>query len=282
MSQSHLHTIIEPANQRQFINFKELIRYKDLLYYMVLRDVTVLYKQSVLGFLWAILNPLFQIVVFSLIFGKVAGISTGNPNLPYPVFSCLAVIPWTYFSSTFTASSNSLITTSAIFTKVYFPRMIIPMVPIFSKLVDFFISLIILLGVMLFYQYVPGENVWLFPIPLFIIIITSTGLGFWLSSLALQYRDFRFAIGFILPLLMYVAPVAYPAAKVQQQLGDTAYQLYALYPMVGGIEGFRSSFLQSQPFPWTLVATSGAVAIFLFITGALYFKKMEKHFADVA
>lgn len=282
MSNHHLHTIIEAGKKNNLLNLKEIVRYKDLLYFMVLRDVTVLYKQTVLGFMWAILNPVFQIVVFSLIFGKIAGISTGHANLPYPVFSCLAVIPWTYFSSTFTASSNSLITTSAIFTKVYFPRMIIPMVPLFSKLVDFFISLIILLAVMLFYQYVPGKNVWLFPIPLFIIIITSAGLGFWLSSLALQYRDFRFAISFILPLLMYVAPVAYPASKVQQQLGNTAYHLYALYPMVGGIEGFRSSFIQGQPFPWTLVAISASVAIFLFISGALYFKKMEKHFADVA
>ena len=274
-------TIIESKTKSAF-NFKEFVRYKDLLYYMVLRDVTVMYKQTVLGFFWAILNPLFQIVVFSVIFGKVAAISTGVSGLPYPLFSCLAVIPWTYFSSTFTASANSLITTASIFTKVYFPRMIIPLVPIFSKLVDFFISLIILIGVMLYYQYTPGSNWILFPIPLLIIIITSAGLGFWLSSLALQYRDFRFAIGFILPLLMYVAPVAYPAAKVHQQLGDTAYHLYAIYPMVGGIEGFRSSFLQNAPFPWELVLISGTVAIFLFITGALYFKKMEKHFADVA
>lgn len=282
MSSQFTKTVIEPASKTGLFNIRELIRYKDLLYYMVLRDVTVMYKQTVMGFLWAILNPLFQIVVFSVIFGKVAGITTGNPNLPYPVFSCLAVIPWTYFSATFTASSNSLITTAPIFTKVYFPRIIIPLVPVFSKLVDFFISLSILLGVMFFYEYIPGENIWLFPLPLFIIIISSAGLGFWLSSLALQYRDFRFAIGFLLPLLMYVAPVAYPAAKVQQQLGDTAYQLYALYPMVGGIEGFRSSFIQGQPFPWTIVLTSASVAVFLFITGALYFKKMEKHFADVA
>ncbi len=273
--------VIENSSKKLF-DFSELFRYKDLLYFMVLRDVTVMYKQTVLGFFWAILNPFFQIVVFSLIFGKIAGISTGQSNLPYPVFSCLAVIPWSYFASTFTASSNSLITTAPIFTKVYFPRMIIPIVPIFSKLVDFFISLVILVCVMLYYKYVPGQNVWLFPIPLLIIIISSAGLGFWLSSLALQYRDFRFAIGFFLPILMYLAPVAYPALKVKEQLGNTAYHLYALYPLVGGVEGFRSSFLQNQIFPWDIVAISGASAIFIFITGALYFKKMEKHFADVA
>lgn len=282
MHKPHLLTIIEPASKKRLFNFQELVRYKDLLFYMVLRDVTVMYKQTVLGFFWAILNPFFQIVVFSLIFGKIAGISTGLQGLPYPVFSSLAVIPWTYFASTFTASSNSLITTAPIFTKVYFPRIIIPVVPVVSKLADFFISLIILLGVMVFYKYIPGKNVWLFPLPLAIIIITSAGLGFWLSSLSLQYRDFRFAINFILPLLMYLAPVAYPAAKVHQQLGDTAYHLYALYPLVGGIEGFRSSFLQNQPFPTVLVMLSGLASVVIFISGALYFKKMEKHFADVA
>lgn len=282
MRKPHLLTIIEPASKKRLFNFQELVRYKDLLFYMVLRDVTVMYKQTVLGFFWAILNPFFQIVVFSLIFGKIAGISTGLQGLPYPVFSSLAVIPWTYFASTFTASSNSLITTAPIFTKVYFPRIIIPVVPVVSKLADFFISLIILLGVMVFYKYIPGKNVWLFPLPLAIIIITSAGLGFWLSSLSLQYRDFRFAINFILPLLMYLAPVAYPAAKVHQQLGDTAYHLYALYPLVGGIEGFRSSFLQNQPFPTVLVMLSGLASVVIFISGALYFKKMEKHFADVA
>jgi len=279
---SRIHTVIKSGSKTSLFNFKEIIRYKDLLYFMVLRDVTVMYKQTVLGFLWAILNPFFQVVVFSVIFGTVAGISTGIHGLPYPVFSCLAIIPWNYFSTTFTASSNSLITTSAIFTKVYFPRVIIPLTPVFSKLVDFSISMIMLVGILWFYQYTPGSNVWLCFIPLLIIIITAAGLGMWLSSLVLQYRDFRFAITFLLPLLLYVAPVAFPASKVQEQLGDTVYNFYALYPMVGGIEGFRSSFLQEVIFPWKLVGISGASALFIFITGSIYFRKMEKHFADVA
>lgn len=282
MSNIKVKTVID-ANSKSFIlNFKELYRYKDLFYFMVLRDITVMYKQTVLGFLWAILNPFFQVVVFSVIFGTIAGIKTGIAGLPYPVFSCLAIIPWNYFSSTFSASSNSLITTSGIFTKVYFPRLIIPVVPIFSKLVDFSISLIILVLVMLYFQYLPGKNWYLFLIPLIIIIIASAGFGIWLSSLVLQYRDFRFAINFLLPLLLYVAPVAYPALKVKEKFGNTVYDFYALYPMVGGIEGFRSSFLQNTPFPWTLVLISGVSALTIFISGALYFKKMEKHFADVA
>lgn len=275
-------TIIDSKNKSILISLQELIKYKDLFYFMVLRDVTVMYKQTVLGFLWAILNPFFQIVVFSVIFGKVAGISTGNPNLPYPVFSSLAIIPWTYFAATFTASSNSLINAAGIFTKVYFPRLIIPLVPVFSKLIDFFISLFILAVVMLYYNFKPGINVLLAPLPLLIIIITTAGMGIWLSSLALQYRDFRFAISFILPLLMYLAPVAYPAAKVEAHFGSWGLKIYALYPMVGGIEGFRSSFIAQQPFPWNLVAISGTVAIIVLVTGVIYFRKMEKYFADVA
>ncbi len=282
MSEHKIHTVIEPGNKMTLINFREILRYKDLLYYMVLRDVTVLYKQTVLGFAWAILNPLFQIVVFSVIFGKIAGIVPDVAGLPYPVFSCLAIIPWTYFSGSLTASSNSLISTSAIFTKVYFPRVIIPVVPVVSKLVDFFISLIILAGVMFFYGYIPGGNIWLFPLPLLIIILTAAGLGFWLSSLALQYRDFRFAIGFMIPILMYIAPVAYPASLVKQKFGETIYHWYAVYPMVGGIEGFRSSFISGKPFPWDVVSISAASAIIIFVSGIIYFRRMEKHFADVA
>lgn len=282
MSDSRIVTVVDAKNKTFLFNFKELIRYKDLFYYMVLRDVTVMYKQTVLGFLWAILNPFFQVVVFSVVFGTIAGIKTGIAGLPYPVFSCLAIIPWNYFSSTFSASSNSLVNTAGVFTKVYFPRLIIPMVPIFSKLVDFFISLIILVLVMGYYQYTPGSNWYLFLLPLLIIILSSAGLGIWLSSLVLQYRDFRFAVNFLLPLLLYAAPVAFPALKVKEKLGNTVYELYALYPMVGGIEGFRSSFVQNADFPWTLVLISGASALFIFISGAFYFKKMEKHFADVA
>lgn len=282
MAQHKIYTVIEPKSKMALFNFKEIIRYKDLLYYMVLRDITVLYKQTVLGFAWALLNPLFQIVVFSLIFGKVAGIVPDDPRLPYPIFSCLGIIPWTYFSTSLMASSNSLITASAIFTKVYFPRAIIPVVPVLSKLVDFSISLSIVAAMMLFYGYKPSHNIWLFPLPLLIIIITSAGLGFWLSSLALQFRDFRFAIGFMIPILMYLAPVAYPALLVKQKFGIAAYHLYAAYPLVGGIEGFRSSFMSNKAFPWDIISISGFSAIIIFISGIIYFRKTEKHFTDVA
>ncbi len=275
--------IIIEANQRSSIfNWKEFWRYRDLLYFMVLRDVTVLYKQTILGFTWAIINPLFQIVIFSVVFGSLVGVKPGVGDMPYPVFSALAVIPWTYFSNSLNASGQSLITANSILSKVYFPRIIFPLVPTLSKLVDFVISFLILIGVMFYFHYQPGTNVVYVFIPLLLIIISSAGLGFWFSALSVQYRDFKFALSFMLPLLMYAAPVVFPAIKIQQKLGDAYYHAYALYPMVGGIEGFRNCFSNGAKMPWDIIAISGTMALVIFISGAWYFKKMEKYFADIA
>ena len=274
--------VVIQANQRSsFFNFKEFWRYRDLLYFMVLRDITVLYKQTILGFAWAIINPLFQIVIFSVIFGGLVGVKTAAGNMPYPVFSALAVIPWTYFSNSLSASGTSLITANHILSKVYFPRIIFPLVPTLSKLVDFTISFLILMGVMVYFKYYPGINVSFLLIPLLLIIITSSGLG-WFSALSVQYRDFKFALSFMLPLLMYAAPVVFPAIKIQQKLGNTYYHLYALYPMVGGIEGFRTCFSKNTAMPWDLISISACSAFIIFISGLWYFKKMEKYFADIA
>ena len=274
--------IIEPGSGIGSMNLKEVWRYKDLLYYMVLRDVTVLYKQTVLGFAWAIINPLFQVLIFSLVFGTLAGVKPDINGMPYPVFSALAVIPWTYFSNSLNLAGSSLISASAIFTKVYFPRIIIPLTPVFSKLVDFSISFLILAGMMAWFKYQPGHNIVYVLIPVLLAVLTSAGLGFWISSLSVQYRDFKFALSFMLPILMYVAPVAFPATLVLQKLGNTAFHLYALYPMVGAIEGFRTSFAVGKEMPWNLIAISSASAIIIFISGIWYFKKMERHFADLA
>jgi lipopolysaccharide transport system permease protein len=274
--------VIEPTTGSQFFNFKELVRYKDLLRYMVLRDVTVLYKQTVLGFAWALINPVFQIVIFSIVFGRLAGIKPDVANMPYPVFSSLAVIPWTYFSNATNASGTSLISTASVFTKVYFPRIIIPLTPVFSKFVDFLISFLILIGIMAWYNYWPGQNVIYLVVPLLIIIITSAGMGFWLSALAVQFRDFKFAMTFMMPLLMYVAPVAFPASLVQQKLGDTLYHVYSIYPMVGAIEGFRTCFTFGKEMPWDIISISLISAIIIFFSGIWYFRRMEKFFADIA
>lgn len=282
MSHRQQSVVIEPTTGVNGINLREVWRYRDLLYYMVLRDVTVLYKQTVLGFAWAIINPLFQVVVFSVVFGTLAGVKPDIQGMPYPVFSCLAVIPWTYFSNSLNQAGTSLISSSSIFTKVYFPRIIIPLTPVLSKLVDLSISFFILLGLLFYFKYQPGSNVVFAWVPLLLVILTSAGLGLWFSSLTVQYRDFKFALSFMLPLLMYLAPVAFPASLVLNRFGTTAYHCYSLYPMVGVIEGFRACFSVGAPMPWDILAISFSSAILVLIAGIFYFRKMEKYFADIA
>lgn len=282
MSQRQPLVVIEPSSKLNSINLKEVWRYKDLLYFMVLRDITVLYKQTVLGFAWAIINPLFQIVVFSVVFGALAGVKPDILGMPYPVFSCLAVIPWTYFSNSLNQAGTSLISSSSVFTKVYFPRIIIPFTPILSKLVDFLISFSILIGLMIYFKYTPGSNVVFVLLPLLLVVITSAGLGLWFSSLSVQYRDFKFALSFMLPVLMYLAPVAFPASLVLNKFGATAYHMYSLYPLVGVIEGFRTCFAVGKQMPWDILALGYTSALFILVSGVFYFRKMEKYFADIA
>lgn len=282
MSVSQDPIIVDASKPSSFFSFKELWRYKDLLYTMVLRDITVLYKQTVLGLAWAVINPLFQIVIFSLVFGKLAGITTGNDQMPYPIFSALAVIPWTFFASSLTASSSSLINSAGVFTKVYFPRIIIPIVPIFSKLFDFGIAFMMLLILMTVFGYLPTLKALFCIFPLIIIVITAFGLGLWLSALSLQYRDFRFALSFAITALMYLAPVTFPASLVKEKFGLMYYKLYAIYPMVGGIEGFRAAFAINTNMPWDIMMISLVSAIVLLWSGLKYFRKTEQFFADVA
>jgi lipopolysaccharide transport system permease protein len=273
-------TIIEPRTSSNRINFKEIYRYKDLLYFMVLRDVTVIYKQSVLGFAWALINPVFSMLVFSIVFGKLAGVP--SDGIPYPIFSYAALIPWTYFANTLNASGSSLISSSGLFTKVYFPRLIIPLTPVLSKLIDFSISFVILILLMFYYQYMPTFKLFLIPLLIAILMLATAGLGFWLSSLAIQYRDVKFGITFAVPLLMYAAPVVFPASLILEKYGLTAYHIYGLYPMTGVIEGFRAAVISTKEIPWDLIGISSIGAIVLFIIGLTVFNKLESKFADVA
>jgi lipopolysaccharide transport system permease protein len=282
MDEKHL-TVIEPRKGWQVINWSELIEYKDLFYLMVLRDVTVLYKQTILGFAWAILNPFFTMVVFTLVFGKIANIN--SDGIPYFLFSFAALVPWTYFSQALTGSTTSLITSSSVFTKVYFPRLIIPLTPVFSKLIDFSIAFAILVIMCLLNGVYPSFT-WLYiPFLLVLMIMTAGGIGMWLSSLAVQYRDVKFAITFIIQLLMYLAPVVWPLslfdAKITSQYGHWVKIVYGLYPMAGIIEGFRSAIF-NRSMPWDVLIPGICSSMVIIVTGALYFRKMEKVFADVA
>lgn len=271
--------IIEPRKQ-QTLRLKELFRYKDLLYFMVLRDVTVQYKQSILGFAWAVINPFFSMVVFSIIFGKLANVPSNG--IPYPIFSYVAMLPWSYFSGSLTGSTSSLISKANMLSKVYFPRIIIPLTPAFSKLVDFAVSFVILFFMMAYYRISPNVNMVFLPYLILLMFLTATGIGMWFSALAIQYRDIKFAMTFVEKILMYLAPVVFPASLIQDKFGHTIYLLYGLYPMSGVIEGFRSCLIGKNPMPWDLLGIGSGVALVIFFTGILYFRKMERVFADVA
>lgn len=280
MSKKTPHIVIEKKKGRSAFNLKELIAFKDLLYFMVLRDVTVLYKQSVLGFAWAFINPVFSMIVFTIVFGKLAGVP--SDGMPYPIFSYAALLPWTYFANTLNASGNSLISNAGVFTKVYFPRLIIPLVPVLSKLVDFALSFVLLIIMMFYYEYYPTLKLFLLPVFMLIMIMATTGLGAWLSSLAIQYRDVKFGLTFVVPLLMYAAPVVFPASLILEKFGEKAYYLYGLYPMVGVIEGFRAAISPDKPIPWIIVGISALSASLLLFIGVRVFKNLESRFADVA
>jgi len=247
---------------------------------MVLREIKVLYKQTILGFTWAIIRPVFSMIIFSIIFGKLAKIP--SDGIPYPIFSYAALVPWIYFSTAMTKSTGSLVGNAGIFTKVYFPRLIIPLTPVIAGLVDFLIALAIVLVLMAYYSIVPTMNIFWLPFLTFIMIITSAGIGMWLSALAIQYRDVRHAINFLSQLMMYAAPVVWPVSLLHEKFGESFAFWYGLYPMAGVIEGFRSALIGQNPMPWNLIFLGSITGFALFISGAFYFKRKERIFADVA
>jgi lipopolysaccharide transport system permease protein len=267
---------IIPKKGWQLINFKELAEYRDLFFFLVWRDIKVLYKQTVLGFLWAIIRPVFSMIVFSVVFGRLAKVP--SDGVPYPIFSYVALIPWTYFSTALTGSTSSLISNANMLTKVYFPRLIIPMTPVLAGLVDFAIAFSVLAVMMVWYQMVPTIYVIFLPVLILLMILTASGIGMWLSALAIQYRDVRHAMGFVVQLLMYAAPVVWPVSLIP----DKYRLIYGIYPMVGVIEVFRSALLGTQPMPWDLILVGTVSASCIAVSGAFYFRRMERIFADVA
>jgi len=273
-SNSESVTIIKPNSGWQLIDLKELIEYRDLFYFMVWREIKVLYAQTILGFSWAVLNPLAQIVIFSIIFGKVAKIST--EGIPYILFSSVAIVPWTYISQSITQSSQSLVTGQSMLGKIYFPRLIFPITPVLAKVVDFGISILILLAVMLYYRVLPTWNLFLFPLFFVLMMSIPAGIGMWLSALAIRFRDVRFAMPFIIQMLIYSAPIVYSASSIPEK-----YRIiYSLNPIVGVIEGYRACFL-GTPIPWLYILPGLITMPIILISGAFYFKRMERVFVDV-
>lgn len=267
--------IIKPKTGWQLIDWKELKEHKDLFYFLILRDVKALYKQTILGFSWAILRPFITMVIFQLVFSNIAKISTdGSPG---PIFYYTGLVPWMYFSSSLTKSTNSLISGAGMFTKVYFPRLVLPLVPCLASLVDFAIAMTITFMLLLVYGLTPTIWILFLPVLILIMFLTAAGLGLWLSAMAIQYRDVPYGVQFLASILMWVAPVIWST----NQLPDEYRIYYGLYPMAGVIEGFRSALYGINPMPWDLIGMGSISAIFLFITGAYYFKRKERFFADV-
>ncbi len=269
-------TIIKASTGWRAVNLKELAHYRDLLWFLTIRGIKAKYAQSVLGVSWAVIQPLFSTLVFTIIFGNLARIDSNG--VPYFLFSLVGLVPWTFFANTLTDSSNSLIANAAMINKVYFPRLVLPLSSIFSKGVDFIIGFVMLIIFLVVYRITPSWEVVMLPWLILVLLFTSLGLGMILSAMAVQYRDVKHAMTFAVQLLMYAAPVVYPTTNVPEQ-----YRwMYALNPMVGVIEGFRSIFLKTIDFPYEWVIMGTILSIILFVFGLFYFKRMERVFADVA
>jgi lipopolysaccharide transport system permease protein len=278
-------TIIEPRTGWRLVDWKELFDYRDLFQFLVWRGIRARYAQSAIGIGWAVIQPVFSMLVFTIVFGKLAGIS--SDGVPYAVFSFTALVPWTYFANAVTDGSNSLVTNSGMISKVYFPRLILPLAAVAAKLVDFTIAMTLLAGLMAWYGIAPTWGILMLPALILLMMLTAAGLGTWLTALAVQYRDVQHAMTFVVQLLMYAAPVVYPASLIPKSYELWGQHInpqhfYAINPMVGVIEGFRSALLGTQPMPWDLIAIGTASSLLIALTGILYFRKREHVFADVA
>jgi lipopolysaccharide transport system permease protein len=267
-------SVIEPASGWRLLDWNELAEYRDLFFFLVFRDIKVLYAQTVLGFSWAILNPAIQILVFSVIFGGVAKIETDG--IPYVLFSTVAIVPWTYMSNAMSAGSTSLVTGQGMLGKIYFPRVIFPVTPILAKLVDFAISILLIVLVMVWYGIWPGANILLLPLFLAMMIAVPLGISLWLSALAIRYRDVKFAMPFVIRMLIYSAPIVYTASAIPEKWRF----VYSFNPIVGVIEGFRACLLGTD-MPWMFILPGLFACVLLVVSGLLYFHRMEKVFVDV-
>jgi lipopolysaccharide transport system permease protein len=268
-------TTIEPSRGWVPVNLRELWDYRELLYFLTWRDIKVRYKQTVLGAAWAIIQPFFTMVVFSLFFGRLAKIP--SEGLPYPIFSFAALVPWTFFAHSLTNSSNSLVASGNLIKKVYFPRLAIPLATALSGVVDFVIAFVVLLGMMLYYGVTPTINVLWLPAFLLLALVTSLGVGLWLSALNVQFRDVRYTLPFLTQVWLFSTPIAYPSSLVPEQWRA----LYGINPMVGVVDGFRWVLLGTDTQPGLMISVSVFVALAIFVSGLFYFRRMEKTFADV-
>ena len=267
---------IKPTTGLAALNLRDLWTYRELVYFMVWRDVRVRYKQTMLGAAWAIIQPVLTMLVFTFIFGRVAKLPTDS-NIPYPIFSYVALLPWGLFVTALNQASRSLTSNNNMITKIYFPRLVLPLASVLSGLVDFVIAFVILIGMMIYYGIIPSLNaLWALPLFLLLAIITALGVALWLAALNVQYRDVNYALPFMTQFWLFLTPVAYSAALISEK-----WQLvYSLNPMAGVVNGFRWALLGTDTGPGPEMAISVVISLLILIGGLFYFRNMEKTFAD--
>jgi len=266
--------ILRPSSGWAGLELEEVWKYRELLFFLTWREIKVRYQQTLLGASWAVIQPLMQMIVFSFIFGGIARMS--SEGLPYPIFSYTGLLPWGLFSKALTDAGRSMVMNRNMITKIYFPRLIIPMASVLSGLVDFFISFLILLGLMVYYRITPTAAVWTLPLFMLLTIITALGIGLWLSALNVLYRDVGHVLPFLTQFWMFLTPVIYPSSRIPEKWR----LLYALNPMTGVVEGFRWALLGLDSAPTAIIAVSSTIAVLLLVGGLFYFRRMERTFAD--
>ena len=267
--------LIQASSGWNFPDLADLWRSRELLYFLIWRDVKVRYKQTAVGAAWAVIQPLLIMVVFTLFFGRVAGISSGD--VPYPIFTYSALLPWQLFALGLTVAGTSLVVNERLITKVYFPRILVPTAAVLAGLLDFGIAFLLLIGMMLYFGIVPTLAVLTLPLFVLLAVLTALGLGYWLSALDVQYRDVRYTIPFLIQICLLATPVFYPSDLISGRWQI----LLALNPMAGVVEGFRWAVLGQGGTPEPMVAISALVAVVVFVGGVLYFRRVERFMADV-
>ena len=269
------HIIIEPAKGWAPIELKEMWNYRELLYFLTWRDIKLRYKQTALGVAWAVLQPVLTMILFSVIFGELAGLPSGE--IPYPIFTYTALLPWQLFAFALTSSSNSLVGNQNLIGKVYFPRLVIPFSSVIAGVLDFFIAFLVLLGMMIFYDIHISAAIFILPLFLVLTLASAMAVGLWLSALNVQYRDVRYAVPFLTQLWMYATPIAYSSELIPEKWR----WLYSLNPMTGVVEGFRWVILGESGLDTFSLGISAVVVVVFLISGLYYFKRSEATFADV-
>ncbi len=273
--------VIRPTKGWESLRLGEVWEFRELLFFLAWRDVKVRYKQTALGALWAILQPVLTMLIFTIFFGGLARV--GSDGMPYPIFSYAGLLPWTLFAQGLSQAANSLVGASNLIKKVYFPRLIVPLASVLTGLVDFFVAFTVLIGLMVWYRVPPTAAVLWLPLFLLLAVLSALGAGLWLAALNVEYRDVRYVVPFFVQLWLFVTPVIYPTSRLSAKLTELGLPVWlsGLNPMTGVVEGFRWALLGSGSSPGPILVASASVTLVILLSGAFYFRRMEKTFADV-